>query len=656
MAGTMAELRLWLRPPRNLLAVFLLVMFLPAATLVFLGVRLLEQDRALANQRQIEILEHSADSVVRLLEQDLGSLAKRLAGPAWTPAEVPEGSVYVAFHSEQIDAIPPGRLAYYPVAPALKEPPARPFAELESHEFKEQNLAKALEISRKLAASPDIAIRAGALVREARILRKAGQPDQALEAYASLSQIKWIALGGIPVDLVARRARCGILEAQSRQTELREEARAIEADLNSGKWQLDQTTFELITGKLGRWLGSEIRVNPEEEALAAAAAWLYKRWTTAAAGAQVESFGGVPVTILWASRSGHVAAFLAGPRYTEAHWLAGAQKAAHPARAHLLAAGARPVAGNGPPPGVRKVQRTAVDTGLPWALVVGGAGAAEESGDLAARRRILLAGFGALLILIAAGSYFIWRSVNRELAVARLQSDFVSAVSHEFRTPLTSLRQFTELLLDEDDLPPEKRRSYYQAQARATDRLHRFVESLLDFGRMEAVRRPYEFQRLDAGALAKDVTEEFGREVRGHGFEVDCIIDSADYAVDADPEALSRALWNLLDNAAKYSGESRKIELAVNRAVSQVSIEVRDHGLGIPAAEQKQIFQKFVRGAAAKSRGIKGTGIGLAMVRHIVEAHSGSVAVSSAPGEGSTFTIVLPAQGQGTENGTHPDR
>ncbi len=290
--------------------------------------------------------------------------------------------------------------------------------------------------------------------------------------------------------------------------------------------------------------------------------------------------------------------------------------------------------------------------------MVAGAGAAEELGDLAARRRILLAGFAAVLILIAAGSYFIWRSVNRELAVARLQSDFVSAVSHEFRTPLTSLRQFTELLLDEDDLPLEKRQSYYRAQVRATDRLHRFVESLLDFGRMEAVRRPYRFRWLDAGALAKDVAEEFGREVKGHGFSVDCIMDSADCSVNADPEALSRALWNLLDNAAKYSGDSRKIELAVNRARagSQVCITVRDYGLGILVSEQKQIFQKFIRGAAAKSRGIKGTGIGLAMVRHIVEAHGGNINVSSAPGAGSTFTIVLPAQRQGTENGTHPDR
>jgi signal transduction histidine kinase len=251
-------------------------------------------------------------------------------------------------------------------------------------------------------------------------------------------------------------------------------------------------------------------------------------------------------------------------------------------------------------------------------------------------------GLAAILLLISAGSYFIWRSVNRELAVARLQSDFVSAVSHEFRTPLTTLRQFNELLVDEDDLAPEKRSSYYQAQSRATERLHRLVESLLDFGRMEAGRRPYRFERLDAGALAKDIAEEFAGEVKGGGFTVECSLDSVEYPVHADSEALSRALWNLLDNAVKYSGESRRAEVTVDRKDSAVSIAVRDHGIGIPAAEQERIFQKFVRGAAAMTQGVKGTGIGLAMVRHIADAHGGTVQVASAPGEGSTFTIVLP--------------
>jgi two-component system phosphate regulon sensor histidine kinase PhoR len=228
------------------------------------------------------------------------------------------------------------------------------------------------------------------------------------------------------------------------------------------------------------------------------------------------------------------------------------------------------------------------------------------------------------------------------MAVARLQSDFVSAVSHEFRTPLTTLRQFNDLLADDEKLPAEKRRSFHAAQTRATERLHRLVECLLDFGRMEAGRRPYQFQTLDAGALVRDVTEEFRGEVSPQGFSIECGPDDGVYPVRADPEALERALHNLLDNAAKYSGAARGIEVAVGRDGASVSITVRDHGIGIPPAEQKRIFRKFVRGAAARKQGIPGTGIGLAMVSHIAEAHGGSVVVASAPGEGSTFTIALP--------------
>jgi signal transduction histidine kinase len=284
-----------------------------------------------------------------------------------------------------------------------------------------------------------------------------------------------------------------------------------------------------------------------------------------------------------------------------------------------------------------------VDTGLPWTVTVASPAGQPEPEEFVARRRNLAVGLAALVILIAAGGYFIWRAVNREMAVARLQSDFVSAVSHEFRTPLTTLRQFTELLAEDDGPTPEKRRVFYQAQSRATERLHRLVESLLDFGRMEAGRRPYDFRPMDAAMFAHDVTEEFRREATGIGFAFECSADSGPHPISADAEALSRALWNLLDNAVKYGGSSRDVQVCVSRANGLVSIGVRDRGIGIPASEQEAVFQKFVRGAASTSGGIRGTGLGLAIVRHIVEAHRGTVTMESVEGEGSTFTIALPA-------------
>ncbi len=136
---------------------------------------------------------------------------------------------------------------------------------------------------------------------------------------------------------------------------------------------------------------------------------------------------------------------------------------------------------------------------------------------------------------------------------------------------------------------------------------------------------------------------EFRGEAAGNGYGVELSVREGVPAVDADPDALTHAVWNLLDNAVKYSPEHRAVWVDVGRQGEDVAIAVRDKGLGIPAGEQKAIFQKFVRGAAARLHEIKGTGIGLAMVRNIVQAHGGKVLLDSAPGVGSTFTILLPA-------------
>jgi two-component system phosphate regulon sensor histidine kinase PhoR len=198
------------------------------------------------------------------------------------------------------------------------------------------------------------------------------------------------------------------------------------------------------------------------------------------------------------------------------------------------------------------------------------------------------------------------------------------------------------LLASGGEPPAEKRRAYYQAQARATGRLRRLVETLLDFGRMEAGRQPYRFEPFDAGAFTRDVCEAFGAEAAERGFAVEFRPCDKDLPVMADPEALERALWNLLDNAAKYSGESRRIVVETNEGGGVARIAVIDSGLGIGPEDLRRIFEKFTRGDSARKHGIKGTGIGLTMVRHIAEAHGGEVTVSSEKGRGSTFEIVLP--------------
>jgi signal transduction histidine kinase len=281
------------------------------------------------------------------------------------------------------------------------------------------------------------------------------------------------------------------------------------------------------------------------------------------------------------------------------------------------------------------VTRTAAETQLPWTLRVASGNRAADLAQYAERRRLVVLGLAALILLIAAGLAAAIRGVGREMEAARLQSEFVSAVSHELRTPLTALRQFTELLASDRVRPGDQRRRYYAVMQRETSRLQRLVEGLLDFGRMEA------------GALEFHRTSFPVRELVAA--EDGWTVELADRLpgptrVHADSEAIGRAIWNLLDNAAKYSPDHRTVWVEVRRENGQVAVAVRDRGIGIPQAERATIFDKFVRGASAGQVWAKGTGIGLAMVRHIVDAHHGTVTVESEPGRGSTFTLRLPVE------------
>jgi len=224
-----------------------------------------------------------------------------------------------------------------------------------------------------------------------------------------------------------------------------------------------------------------------------------------------------------------------------------------------------------------------------------------------------------------------------------MQSDFVAAVSHEFRTPLTSMRLITEALEDGRIPDPGRLTDSYHALSRATGRLQRLVDDLLDFRRMESGAVEYRMKVVDAADTVRKVVEEFRKEVEDRGFRLHVHVDGA-VRIQADEGALSRALWNLLDNAAKYSGDSHDIDVWLEHGGTQVEVSVKDRGIGIPPEERAQLFDRFYRAENAKRAGIQGTGIGLAMVAQIAAAHGGKISVMSELGRGSTFTMSLPVE------------
>jgi signal transduction histidine kinase len=179
---------------------------------------------------------------------------------------------------------------------------------------------------------------------------------------------------------------------------------------------------------------------------------------------------------------------------------------------------------------------------------------------------------------------------------------------------------------------------------RESERLQRLVESLLDFGRLEAKSFRYRLEAVDASEVISRVVEEFRAKVSSNGYRVVFGESCSRPVVHADREALGLALWNLLDNAVKYSPDCHTVWVDLDHEDGRVAIRVNNQGMGIPAGEQKRIFRKFVRGKQPTERRIDGTGIGLAITRRIVEAHRGEIRLRSEPGQGSTFTILLPLE------------
>jgi signal transduction histidine kinase len=280
--------------------------------------------------------------------------------------------------------------------------------------------------------------------------------------------------------------------------------------------------------------------------------------------------------------------------------------------------------------------------GVSWKVEVEPDDAAGFYAAMNRKTNLYLAMLLLVVISLGAGGYFIARTVRRELEVARMKSEFVSTVSHEFRSPLTGIRQLGEMLARDRITDDSKRYQYYQLIVRESERLARLVENVLDFSRMEAGRKQYRFELLDTSTWLNSVAQEFQMEATRSGYCLQTDIPDQLPAISADREALATAVRNLLDNACKYSPSSKFIWLAAEAANGQVCMRVRDRGIGIASREQHQIFEKFYRGGAL-AKDVKGVGLGLSLVQQIVEAHRGKVLVESNEGEGSTFSIFLRA-------------
>ena len=231
----------------------------------------------------------------------------------------------------------------------------------------------------------------------------------------------------------------------------------------------------------------------------------------------------------------------------------------------------------------------------------------------------------------------------REARVSRLQTDFVNKVSHDLRTPLTSIRMFVETLQLGRLPEPERQREALAVIAQETARLSLLINRLLDWARMESGKRSYALEPVNVEDVVEDALRAFEPQRLSEPAQVDREIQPGLPPVRADREALSEALLDLLQNAHKYTGPDKRITVGARLEDGTVLVTVADNGPGIRVADQKRIFEKFYRAQDPLQRHIEGSGLGLAMVKHIVEAHGGRVTVASDVGQGAVFTIALPA-------------
>jgi two-component system phosphate regulon sensor histidine kinase PhoR len=239
------------------------------------------------------------------------------------------------------------------------------------------------------------------------------------------------------------------------------------------------------------------------------------------------------------------------------------------------------------------------------------------------------------------GTVAVFHDVTEIHRLEGIRRDFVANVSHELRTPLTAIRGFAETLRG-SEVPAEQRRQYLDVILRHSDRLTALIEDLLELSRIEGGIRGLALESVDAAAVARDVLQDLKPRLDSGRLQSEVRAEPAPRAL-ADRRALEQVLLNLLDNAIKYSEPGGRIEITVSGAPPWVRIDVSDTGIGIPQADQARIFERFYRVEKARSRDLGGTGLGLAIVKHLVQAQDGEVFVASREGQGTTFTLRLPA-------------
>ena len=277
-----------------------------------------------------------------------------------------------------------------------------------------------------------------------------------------------------------------------------------------------------------------------------------------------------------------------------------------------------------------------------WSLVLVKKSPSIMTAFFSASQGIFIYIFLLIVIGLALGLFFTLQIINKELLLSKMKSDFISTVSHEFKSPLTSIRQMSEMLFNEKIKTESRKKEYYEIMLEQSERLSHLIDNILDFSKIEEGKKAFRFEKTNLTELIDHVKLVFQKSIANEGFSVSSSISETLPELVIDKEAIQQVLYNLLDNAYKYSGESKNIEIIVESTGDSIKMNVKDFGIGISREDQNKIFDRFFRGGNELTRSVKGSGIGLTIVKKIIEAHHGTVSLDSIPGKGTTFQVTLP--------------
>ena len=504
----------------------------------------MDQQRTIDEQRARAQLEISADAIAAGVRGKLAEAGERLSGWLTNPASSPpaiDGTVVLTMSRDQVLVTPLGGLPFVPAA-GEGTAPADVFSHIEAIEFAANQPGIAAERYRVLTRHRDARVRAGAWLRLGRVLRKSGDFAGALTAYQRLAALEAVRMDDLPAELSGLDGQRSVyLATGDRERERRVAAQLLQG-LDSGRWLLTRGAAEFYRERSDVSPSSR----PDSWQLADALSDVWREGDGGhlpARGQRVFTTNGRGVLVLWRSSGSRSALLVAfAQRFFALPTSGGIAWHVTDPEGHLIAGDVSAPA--------RSVARLIGNSEYPWTLHVWPASDPPASGN---SQTILLTMMAAMLVFVWGGSYVMGRAIRREAAVARLQSDFVAAVSHEFRSPLTTVRQMAEML-EMDRVPNEERRhQYYRILSGEASRLQRLVETLLNFGRMEAGAERYQFVDIDPAALVRDVVHDIEMQARDAGTHIEVSGPDTRMRVRADGSALAVALRNLIDNAIKYS-------------------------------------------------------------------------------------------------------